>query len=147
MKDSDFKTQNHFVGKGNTIASSGEEVSKGYKPDLTVKDSSGVPVFILESEQKTDRKAFLGDLMKAEMYAESERCAPELIIVMQVFNNTTTKQISEHIRPYRDWLAGKNGGTLNLSEIHVLSDTEYLAAISAGEVLGSSEFKNRGYVV
>lgn len=147
MKDSDFKALNHPIGKANTIASTGQEVSKGYRPDITVKDPSGLPVFILESEQKTDRKAFLGDLVKAEMYSQKEKCTPELIIVMRVFNNTTTKQISEHIRHYSDWLAGKNGGTLNLSEIHVLSDTEYLAAISAAEVLGSTEFKKRGHVV
>jgi hypothetical protein len=146
MKDAVFKALRHPVG-ASTIASFGSTVSSGYKPDITVKDAAGTLQFILESEQKTDRKAFLGDLLKAEMYAESQEAHPELIIVIQSFNNTTTKQIADHIRPYLHWLRLKNGGALSLSAVQVLSDVEYLAAIAAGELLGSSAFKNRGYIV
>lgn len=146
MKDAEFKALNHPVG-ANVIASSGSAVSAGYKPDITVKDANGALQFIIESEQKTDRKAFLGDLLKAEMHSERQKACPELIIVMRPFGNTTTKQIADHLRPYKQWLAQKNGGKLNLSEVHVLTDVEYQAAIAAGEVLGSASFKGRGHVV
>lgn len=146
MKDAAFKVLSHPIG-ANVIASSGTAVSIGYKPDITVKDTKGVLKFILESEQKTDRKAFLGDLLKAEMYSEQQKASPELIIVMQILGNTTTKQIADHLRPFKQWLALKKGGALNLSAVHVLSDVEYQAVIAAGELLGSSAFKSRGHAV
>jgi hypothetical protein len=146
MKDADFKALNHPIG-ANVIASSGSAVSTGYKPDITVKDAQGVLRFILESEQKTDRKVFLGDLLKAEMHAEQQKASPALIIVMQIFENTTTKQIADHLRPYKQWLALKKGGALNLSAVHVLSDVEYQAAVAAVELLGSPAFNSRGHVV
>lgn len=146
MKDADFKSLAHPIGT-NVIASSGSAVSQGYKPDVTVRDAAGILLFILEAEQKTDRKAFLGDLLKAEMYAEQEGASPELIIVMQTFNNTTTRQIADHLRPYKSWLSAKNGGALNLSAVQVLSDVEYQAAIGAGDLLGTAPFKSRGHAV
>jgi hypothetical protein len=146
MKDADFKSLSHPIGV-NLIASSGSAVSTGYKPDITVKDTNGVLKFILESEQKTDRKAFLGDLLKAEMHAEQHGANPELVIVMSPFRNTTTLQIADHIRPYKMWLEKKNGGALHLSGVQVLSDADYIAAIAAGEQLGSTKFKSRGHIV
>lgn len=146
MKDSDFKNAAHPIGVF-LVASRGAAVSKGYKPDLTVRNSEGKLKFILESEQKTDRKAFLGAFLKAEMYAEQENQNPELIIVMQPFGNTTTKQIAKHLRPYKQWLESKKGDKLHLSAIQVMSDSEYLTAIEAGEQLGSAEIKRRGHFV
>src|SRR3546814_8492579 len=63
---------------------------------ISVRDASGALAFILEAEQKTYRKAFLGDLIKAEMYAEQEGANPTLLIVMQPQPNTTTEQIANH---------------------------------------------------
>ena len=147
MKDAKFKACKHKVGKGNKIASRGEKVSKGYKPDVTVEDAKGNLLYILECEQKTDRKAFLGDFIKAEFHAENKKPKPKLIIVMQVFNNTTTKQIFEHLRPYIKWLKSKKGGQLSLSAVQVLSDKEYVQSISADETLGSKAFKKRGHII
>lgn len=147
MKDSKFKGLNHPIANGETVASTGQAIAQGYKPDITVYDQNGSLRYILESEQKTDRKAFLGDLIKAEMHAENISARPELIIVMQVSSNTTAQQIANHIRPYAQWLAAKNGGALNLSSIQVVSDSEYESAILAGETLGSVQFKRRGHIV
>lgn len=120
---------------------------QGYKSDITVTDANGTLKFILESEQKTDRKAFLGGFLKAEVYAEETNSTPELIIVMQVFPNTTTNQIADHLRPYKEWLSGKQGGNLNISAIHVLSDSEYVDAIQSGDLLGTVKFRSRGHAV
>ena len=65
MKDSEFKGLGHLVGDL-IISSRGTEVARGYKPDVTIVDRSGQVMFILECEQKTDRKAFLGGFIKAE---------------------------------------------------------------------------------
>ena len=146
MKDADFKALRHPIG-ANVIASSGSAVSTGYKPDITIEDSFGVLKFIIESENKTDRKAFLGDLIKAEMHSEQKKARPELIIVMHCYGNTTTQQIADHLQAYKQWLALKNGGELNLSAVHVLSDVEYQAAIADSKPLGSPAFKNYGHVV
>ena len=147
MKDATFKACKHQVGKGNKIASSGKEVSKGYKPDVTVEDAKGNLLYIIECEQKTDRKAFLGDFIKAEFHAEHKKQHPRLIIVMQKFNNTTTRQIAAHLRPYIKWLKSKGGGQLSLSAVQVLSDKEYQQSISASETLGSKAFKKRGHYI
>ena len=147
MKNATFKACKHQVGKGNVIASRGKAVSKGYKPDVTVADAKGNLLYILECEQKTDRKAFLGDFIKAEFHAGHKKQNPELIIVMKVFNNTTTQQIAAHLRPYIKWLKSKGGGQLSLSAVQVLSDKEYQKSISAGEPLGSKAFKKRGHII
>ena len=146
MLDAIFKTLNHLVGD-HVIATSGTQVAEGYKPDLTLRDNHGTLTFIFESERKTDRKAFLGAVIKAEMYAEQEHAHPEFIIVMRPADNTTTKQIAEHLRPYVRWLATLKGGALNLSVVHILSDVEYRATIEAGDPPGTPEFKRRGYVI
>jgi hypothetical protein len=146
MKDAQFKALAHLIGT-HVVSTRGAAVSLGYKPDVTVRDSSGVLKFILESEQKTDRKAYLGALLKAEMYAEQQKARPELIVVMQIFKNTSTKQIADHLRPYKIWLESKKGGALNLSAIHVLSDAEYVSAIAAVEIIGSAAFRLRGHAV
>ena len=147
MKNATFKACKHQVGKGNVIAPIGKAVSKGYKPDVTVKDAKGNLLYILECEQKTDRKAFLGDFIKAEFHAEHKKQHPELIIVMQVFNNTTTKQIAAHLRPYIKWLKSKGSGQLSLSAVQVLSDKEYAQSISDRETLGSEAFKKLGHYI
>lgn len=146
MKDSDFKALQHCVG-ANRIASRGTEVAAGYKPDITVNDANGRLVFILESEQKTDRKAFLGDLVKAEKYAEERQARPTLVVVMQCFDNTTVQQIADHLRPYANWLARRNGGALTLAKVLVISDDEYLKSVQANEPLASGQFQKRAALV
>ena len=147
MDDAAFKKLSHCVVPPLQIGSRGSTVMAGYKPDITIQDAAHALRFILESEQKTDRKAFLGDLVKAERYAEEQNARPELVIVMQQFTNTTTQQIADHLRPYADWLRRLKAGKLHLAAILLISDSAYLASIEAGEALGSSAFKQRAIVV
>lgn len=146
MNDAEFKNLQHPTCN-DKVETRGTAVATGYKPDITVRDETGNLTYILESEQKTDRKAFLGDLLKAEMYAEQQKAKPALVIVMQPQGNTTTKQIASHLAPYIKWLASKQGGSLNLSSVQVLSDTEYGQAVAAQECLGSARFLARGHVL
>jgi hypothetical protein len=148
VKDADFKKLEHQVGNGR-IASQGGQVASGYKPDITVHDVSGKLLFILECEQKTDRKAFLGDLVKAEKYAEDCKARPVLIIVMQTCANTTTSQIARHLNTYFDWLHKAKGamGGLCLKEVLVMSDSEYQQSVGAKELLASPAFRKRAIAV
>jgi hypothetical protein len=147
VKDADFKSLPHRLRGGERIATRGQEVLVGYKPDVTIRDERDRLTFILESEQKTDRKAFLGDLLKAEFCAEREGSNPALIIVMKRESNTTPEQIANHLRQYAQWLAAKQGGSLYLSRIQVVSDEDYAASISVGECISSPEFMKRGVAV
>lgn len=146
MEDSEFKQMIHQVGN-NTISSNGAQVSSGYKPDLTIQNNNGEIVFILESEQKTDRKAFLGDLIKAEKYAQEFNYSPMLIIVMQEFSNTTVSQISNHLQPYLTWISNGFGNNSKIKNILVMSDQEYIQSSSSAEIIGSQEFISRGEIL
>lgn len=146
MKDDAFKGLLHCLGT-HRVVSRGNVVARGYKPDLTVFSDDDQLAFIVECEQKTDRKAFLGDLVKAEKYAEDCGAYPVLVIVMQEFPNTTVQQIADHLVPYALWLARLKGGKLNLSDILVISDQEYERSLEADEFLGSQGFRARALSV
>lgn len=142
MRDSDFKHLSHQVGQFR-IATLGTEVTKGYKPDVTVTDSSGRVVFILESENKTDRKAFLGDLVKAEKFSQERGNSLFLIIVMSEMDNTTVDQIADHLKPYFEWLKDMGASRLGLRGCFVLSDEQYCRSVANAEILGSDPFLAR----
>ena len=146
MKDSDFKQMKHQIGN-NSIATNGTAISLGYKPDLTLKNGTGEIVFILESEQKTDRKAFIGDIIKAEKFAQESNCSPTLIIVMREFSNTTVKQIAAHLQSYLKWLFTGFGESLKIRNVLVISDKEYEQSRLAAEIIGSPGFLSRGVKV
>ena len=129
------------------IASCGSEVSDGYKPDLTVTDLRGALQFIVECEQKTDRKAFLGDLLKAERYAEECKANPTLVIVMKQADNTKVQQIARQIQSYAHWLHRRISDGLYIPRIVVMSDIEYEQSVQVGEILGSQNFLDRGEVI
>jgi hypothetical protein len=97
----------------------------------------------MESEQKTDRKAFLGTFIKAEKYSEDRQESPILIVVMQCFDNTTEQQIANHISPYACWLGKLKNKGLNLKEIFVISDEKYKCSVDADELLDSQAFRER----
>lgn len=142
MKDSDFKKLDHQLGKLR-IASNGTAVTDGYKPDLTVSDSDGKVVYILESEQKTDRKAYLGDLLKAEKYAKTINANPCLIVVMKESKNTTLNNIANQFREYASWLHRSLINGLSISSIQIISDVQYKESVKACEEIGSEAFLSR----
>ena len=144
MNDAKFKKLSHCIGP-NHIATRGTSVSVAprYKPDITVRGADDSLAVILECEQKTDRKAFLGDLVKAEKYAEEEKATPILIIVMQQSKSTTVLQIAKHLRPYAAWLARLKNGRLNLAKILIISDKQYMRSLNNAETIGSTAFRKR----
>jgi hypothetical protein len=143
VTEATFKSLPHYLGSYH-FSSYGNEVSKGYKPDFTISDSRNQLVFIIEVENKTDRKAVIGDLVKAEKHAEDCGAHPVLVIVMREHGTqTTVKQIANQLMTYATWLDGLKSGRLNLADVLVLSDEEYQRSIEAHELLGSPQFVAR----
>lgn len=146
MEDSTFKSLDHQIGDLLSIKC-GKEVTTGYKPDLTIIDKAGRPVLIIESEQKTDRKAFLGDYIKAEKYAETCEAFCSLIIVMKEFDNTKVSQIATHLKPYVEWISRLKNNVPNIKKVTVVSDEMYQESVKKRELLTSEKFLNRGIVI
>lgn len=94
-----------------------------------------------------DRKAFIGDLIKAELFAEHEGVFAELIIVMKPSSNTTTMQIANHSKTYRNWISKLKAGKPNLSSVQMLSISDYEQAIKQNIEIGTDEFKKLGFVI
>ncbi len=143
MKDSDFKALSHIIPEGCSIHTKGEELSQGYKPDLSVENSSRKVVLICENEIKTDRKAFLGDLIKAERYYDEEKSKGDLLIVLKEQDNTTVGQIAKHISPYFKWLKTTRLSPNGVEQVLIITDVDYQEANCKNETILSPEFKKR----
>jgi len=141
LTDSVFKNLNHCIGEL-IIASNGKKLIDGYSPDLSLKNKEGELIYILENERKSDRKAFLGDVVKASHYCDITKNTATLIIIMkETSNQTTTVQISKHLKTYSQWMKSK--GILALNDIIVISDNEYKKSIECNEIVGSEAFIKR----
>ena len=145
MNDAFFKSLSHCLGIYR-IASCGNLVCKGYKPDLTVCNSDNQLVLIFECEQKTDRKAFLGDFVKAEKYAAD--CGALIPLYYRdagIPEYDRAAKWAYNLRPYADWLGRLKGGSLNLADVLLISDREYLCSVEANELPASAEFSTTRY--
>lgn len=144
MLDSDFKNFHHILAQGDVIASRGTNILRkgNYRPDIAIKNSSGVIHLILESERKSERKAFIGTLVHAAKYASDCNTPITLVFIMkETGNQTTVAQVSANIRPYYEWLHTL-GATL-LKRVLFISDDEYKNSAIANEVLLSPNFMAR----
>lgn len=144
MLDSEFKSFPHRLAQGDAIASRGTNIVNigNYRPDIAIKNSSGEIHLILESERKSERKAFIGALVHAAKYASDSNRPITLVFVMkETGNQTTVAQVSANIRPYYQWL--HTLGAIQLNRVLFISDTEYDNSASANEVLMSAQFTAR----
>lgn len=144
MHDSDFKSFPHKLSQGDVIASRGTNIATvgNYRPDIAIRNSAGAIHLILESERKSERKAFIGALVHAAKYAEDSNAPITLVFVMkETGNQTTVAQVSANIRPYFQWLHAL--GATQLNRVLFISDTEYDHSTNANEVLLSTQFTAR----
>ncbi len=139
MRDTDFKNGNHCLPTGSSILTNGKNIIDGYRPDLSIVDSNNNIYLILESESKSDRKAFIGALVKASHFAYHNEKSVTLIFVMkEVKNQTTVAQVSSNIEPYFQWLCGL--GSTQLNRVCFISDIAYLKSVNNNETLLSDKF-------
>ena len=100
MKDNAFKKLEHHADEFN-IVTRGTVVSVGYKPDCMLQN--GNQYIILESETGTNRKMFLGGMIKASMFLRNEKTG-RLAFVIKEHTNTKDFQIANHLKIYYEWI-------------------------------------------
>ena len=117
MIDKKFKALKHSY-LNHSIELTGSELTKEYKPDVVLKDSNHY--VILESEHSTNRKTFLGGLLKAAKFLTGKNQGI-LVFVMKIQSNTKIEQITNHLGSYLRYIEPIS----NLKEVFVISDEEY----------------------
>lgn len=117
IPDRKFKSLNHNF-KGFDKFLSGESIEVGYKPDFVLK--KGNDYIILESENSSSRKTFVGGMIKAAHFLQNERIG-FLVFVMVPKKNTTSSSIAKHLKPYLEWIQGKT----NLIKVFVIEAPKY----------------------
>lgn len=142
MKDKEFKDFDHIINSEHIITTRGKRLKGGYSPDVSISNKNDNIIYILESERKSDRKAFIGTLIKAVYFCEQNNHTSTLIIIMrETSNQTTVKQISLHLKDYYTWI--QNLGASKLKEVLIMSDDAYKASNEAKEEIGSTKFLSR----
>lgn len=124
IKDRDFKMLKHSF-TDYSVYKTGQELAKGYKPDYVL--ANGNDFIILESESKTDRKAYLGALIKAAHFLQGENTGMLVFVILER-GNTNLPQIVNHLKPYYEWIQDKT----NLREIFLIESGTYF---SSGQVM------------
>lgn len=141
MLDTEFKNFAHKLAQGDVIASRGNNIANNgnYRPDIAIKNQSGAIYLILESERKSERKAFIGAMVHAAKYAADANTKITLVFVMkETGNQTTVAQVSANIRPYYQWL--HTLGATQMNRVLLISDVEYEDSANANEELLSAQF-------
>ncbi|RPE05802.1 hypothetical protein EGT74_25915 [Chitinophaga lutea] len=96
----------------------GQTIEAGYKPDYVLR--KGDDFIILESENTSSRKTFIGGLIKAAHYLTGERTGI-LVFIMVPKNNTSTTSIAAQLKTYFSWIKDKT----NLRKVYVIAAGQY----------------------
>jgi hypothetical protein len=138
MYDNSFKNLDHQLGSLEPHTR-GEELAKGYSPDLTA-THEGYVRLIVESEPRCDRKAVVGGYLKAEKYSQDARVTPTLIFVMREQSRTSVRQMADHLREFIGfWKSVHPDG--GVKEVLILSDLAYLKSLQRRICVVSTEFR------
>jgi hypothetical protein len=118
MKDNVFKSLNHLVTGNFEVFSKGSGIEVGYKPDFTLKCNN--EFIIMECENGSSRKTFVGGMLKAAHFLQNERFGT-LIYILIPRKNTTAIQISNHLSQYFLYIRNLT----NLKDIYVIDISDY----------------------
>lgn len=141
ITDSAFKGLSHsYQGYGKF--SDGTEIMEGYKPDYVLKE--GNRYVILESENNTNRKMFVGCLMKAAYFLRGENTG-FLVIVLHEHDNTSLEQIWKHLVLYFQWI--KKGGLTNMEKVYLIKDEDYRTGDETCLPIDSEVFLRKAKVI
>jgi hypothetical protein len=119
IPDMIFKKLQHSH-KGYNMYLNGQELETGYKPDYVLKKRDSY--IILESENTSSRKTFVGGLIKAAHFFQHERKG-QLVFVIVPKPNTTVLAIAKHLKPYLNWVKPNT----NLRDVYVVEAKTYYA--------------------
>lgn len=141
IADSLFKELSHSY-QGYEEFSNGSGIMEGYKPDYVLKE--GNRYVILESENNTNRKMFVGCLMKAAYFLRGENTG-FLVTVLHEHDNTTLEQIWKHLVPYFQWI--KKGGLTNMEKVYLIKDEDYQVEGKTCHPIDSEAFLSKAKVI
>lgn len=132
ISDKDFKSLKH-KSKGYDVFLQGGDAESGYRPDYVLKRDN--EYIILESENATSRKTFVGGMLKAAHFLTGSNFGI-LIYVITPKKNTKVSSIKEQIRIYFDYIRE----ITNLQKIYVIEADRYIMNGDAISI-DSEEFK------
>lgn len=112
-----FKSLHHSY-KGFNIHLNGQTLENGYKPDVVLK--KGNQFIIIESENSSSRKTFVGGMIKAAHFLQGDKKG-QLIFVMVPKKNTTASSLAKHLKPYLKWIKGYT----NLKNVYFIESGSY----------------------
>jgi hypothetical protein len=138
ISDKAFKALQHSH-KGYIKHLNGQILEEGYKPDFVLK--RGDYYIILESENSSSRKTFVGGMIKAAHFLQGQKRG-KLIFVIVPKKNTTADSIAKHLRPYLKMVQGRT----NLRNVFVVEASSYYFNNSL-LALDCSDFKKCAYKV
>lgn len=121
IKDKVFKGLNHTFKSYQKFLDGGE-IENGYKPDFVLKKNN--EYIILESENSSSRKLFIGGLIKASHFLTGKKSGI-LLFVMVPKKNTTAISIAKQIKVYFSWIKDKT----NLKEVWIIECNKYYDGI------------------
>lgn len=117
ISDNLFKSLKHNYS-GYKRFLDGQELEKGYKPDYVLK--KGNDYIILESENNSSRKMYVGGMIKAAHFLQNDKTGI-LIYVIKHRNNTKPTSIANHLKRYFSWVKENT----NLRDIYVIDTDSY----------------------
>ena len=127
ISDRVFKSLKHKY-KDYEVFTKGEEVEKGYKPDFVLCKTNNY--VILESENSSSRKTFVGGLLKASHFLRFEKTGI-LIFVILPKKNTRAQSIARHLLNYFTFIKPLT----NLSKVYVIEAEKYYYENEVLEIL------------
>lgn len=117
IPDKVFKSLPHNC-KGYKAHTNGSPVAKGYQPDYVLK--KGNDYVILECENSSSRKTFVGGLIKAAHFLQGANTG-SLIFILVRRKNVTAVAIANHLKKYLTWIGDKT----NLQDVYIIETTHY----------------------
>jgi hypothetical protein len=124
IPDKIFKDLKHSHQGFETLCN-GQELEPGYKPDYVLK--KGNEYIILESENSSSRKTYVGGMVKAARFLQNDK-EGKLIFIILPKKNTKASSIAKHLSPYLNWIER----ITNLKEVYVIEAERYY---NEGQVL------------
>jgi hypothetical protein len=133
IPDKLFKALVHQC-KGYDCFGNGNSVEPGYKPDYVLRKNNDY--IILESENSSSRKTFVGGLIKAAHFLSGDKTG-SLVFVIVPKPNTTDWAIARHLKKYLDWVRDKT----NLRDVYVIEASTYYQNDEVLKLLSKSFLK------
>lgn len=131
--DQIFKGFPHSCGEY-IMYTNGNRLDSGYLPDYVLKN--GNDYIIIESENTTNRKTFVGGLVKAAHFLQGDKTG-SLIFVIVPKNNITVQQIQKHLKKYLNWILDMT----NLRDVYII-EAEHYHRDQKVLVIGGADFLN-----